>query len=115
MHARGAIYLYPADVREGYHRGRLRLVYEANPVGFIIEQAGGRASTGREPLLEMTPASLHERTALVFGARAEVERIEQYHNEDNHLQFDAPLIRTMCELSRDLVGSRITPSTHFTA
>ena len=44
--ARGGIYMYPADVRDGYHRGRLRLVYEANPVAFLIEQAGGGASTG---------------------------------------------------------------------
>jgi fructose-1,6-bisphosphatase len=91
---RGGVFMYPRDRKDLTKNGRLRLLYEANPIGFIIEQAGGRASTGREPLLEMTPASLHERTALVFGARAEVERIERYHNEYNDFEFDAPLFGT---------------------
>jgi fructose-1,6-bisphosphatase I/sedoheptulose-1,7-bisphosphatase len=91
---RGGVFMYPRDRKDLTKNGRLRLLYEANPIGFIIEQAGGRASTGREPLLEVTPASLHERTALVFGARAEVERIERYHTEYNDFEFDAPLFGT---------------------
>lgn len=91
---RGGVFMYPRDRKDLTKNGRLRLLYEANPIGFIIEQAGGRASTGREPLLEVTPAGLHERTALVFGARDEVERIERYHDEYNDFEFDAPLFGT---------------------
>jgi fructose-1,6-bisphosphatase I/sedoheptulose-1,7-bisphosphatase len=61
--------------------GRLRLLYEANPVGMIMEQAGGRASTGEQPVLGVVPTSLHQRIGLVFGSRNEVERIERYHRE----------------------------------
>jgi fructose-1,6-bisphosphatase I len=76
---RGGVYLYPGDARQGYRNGRLRLVYEANPIAFLIEQAGGRASTGRDPILDRVPRLLHERAPLTFGACAEVERIERYH------------------------------------
>jgi fructose-1,6-bisphosphatase len=91
---RGGVFMYPRDRKDLTKPGRLRLLYEANPIGFIIEQAGGRASTGREPLLEITPTSLHERIGMVFGARAEVERIENYHRENNDFEFDAPLFGT---------------------
>jgi fructose-1,6-bisphosphatase I/sedoheptulose-1,7-bisphosphatase len=86
--------MYPRDRKDLSAPGRLRLLYEANPIGFIIEQAGGRASTGREPVLEVTPRGLHERIGLVFGARVEVERIEHYHQENNDFEFDAPLFGT---------------------
>jgi fructose-1,6-bisphosphatase I len=76
---RGGIYLYPADARSGYHDGRLRLIYEGNPLAFLMEQAGGRASTGRARVLDRVPQKLHERTPLIFGSRAEVERLERYH------------------------------------
>jgi fructose-1,6-bisphosphatase I/sedoheptulose-1,7-bisphosphatase len=56
-------------------------VHECNPLGFIIEQAGGRASTGRQPLLGQKPTGLQQRVPLVFGSRHEVERIERYHRE----------------------------------
>jgi fructose-1,6-bisphosphatase I/sedoheptulose-1,7-bisphosphatase len=56
-------------------------MYEANPIGMIMEQAGGRASTGYEPILTVKPSSLHQRIGLVFGSREEVELIERYHNE----------------------------------
>jgi fructose-1,6-bisphosphatase I / sedoheptulose-1,7-bisphosphatase len=91
---RGGVFMYPRDRKDLSTPGRLRLLYEANPIGFIVEQAGGRASTGREPVLEVTPRSLHERIGLIFGARAEVERIERYHVENNDFEFDAPLFGT---------------------
>jgi fructose-1,6-bisphosphatase I len=76
---RGGVYLYPGDARQGYRNGRLRLIYGANPIAFLMEQAGGQASTGRERILDRVPRLLHERVALVFGAREEVEWIERYH------------------------------------
>ncbi len=88
---RGGVFMYPRDRKDLTRAGRMRLLYEANPIGFIVEQAGGRASTGREPLLELTPSSLHERIGLIFGARGEVERIERYYREYNDFEFDAPL------------------------
>ncbi|MBI3434832.1 MAG: class 1 fructose-bisphosphatase [Proteobacteria bacterium] len=76
---RGGVYLYPGDARQGYRNGRLRLLYEANPIAFLMEQAGAAASTGREAVLDYMPGSLHERVPFVFGAREEVERLERYH------------------------------------
>jgi len=76
---RGGVFLYPADTREPRQAGRLRLLYECNPVAFLIEQAGGRASTGRERILDVEPTDLHQRVPLIFGSREEVERIEQYY------------------------------------
>jgi len=76
---RGGIYLYPGDARQGYRSGRLRLLYEANPIAFLMEQAGASASTGRERILDRMPRLLHERVPLIFGAREEVQRIERYH------------------------------------
>ena len=91
---RGGVFLYPRDEREKSRSGRLRLLYEANPIGMVIEQAGGRASTGYGPVLEVEPASLHQRTGFVFGARREVERIETYHRDYNERPYDAPLFGT---------------------
>jgi fructose-1,6-bisphosphatase I/sedoheptulose-1,7-bisphosphatase len=78
---RGGVFMYPKDTRDPNRPGRLRLLYEANPIGFIMEQAGGRASTGREPVLGVQPTALHQRIGLVFGSKNEVERIERYHAE----------------------------------
>ena len=78
---RGGVFLYPRDTRDTTRAGRLRLMYECNPIGMIIEQAGGRASTGESPVLDVTPSALHQRIGFVFGAREEVERIERYHRE----------------------------------
>nr|WP_156417872.1 class 1 fructose-bisphosphatase [Aureimonas sp. AU4] len=69
---RGGIYIYPGDRRPGYAEGRIRLVYEANPVGFCAEQAGGAASDGLQPILDIVPTHLHQRTPVVFGSREEV-------------------------------------------
>jgi len=78
---RGGVYAYPGDSREGYRSGRLRLVYEANPIAMLMEQAGGAASTGRERILDRLPRMLHERVPLVFGSREEVVRLERHHIE----------------------------------
>jgi fructose-1,6-bisphosphatase I/sedoheptulose-1,7-bisphosphatase len=78
---RGGVYLYPRDTKDPARAGRLRLLYEANPVGMLIEQAGGAASTGRTRILDIEPESLHQRVPVIFGSRAEVERIERYHAE----------------------------------
>lgn len=88
---RGGVFLYPRDNRATARSGKLRLLYEANPIGFLIEQAGGRASTGDQPVLEVQPTSLHQRTGLIFGSRPEVERIERYHRDYNVRPFAAPL------------------------
>jgi fructose-1,6-bisphosphatase I / sedoheptulose-1,7-bisphosphatase len=88
---RGGVFLYPRDTREASRHGRLRLLYEANPIAFLIEQAGGRASTGRQPMLGVSPTALHQRVGLVFGSRHEVERIERYHREPARQDSAAPL------------------------
>jgi fructose-1,6-bisphosphatase I/sedoheptulose-1,7-bisphosphatase len=90
---RGGVFLYPRDDRASARRGKLRLLYEANPIGFLIEQAGGRATNGDRPILDVEPESIHQRTGLMFGSRAEVERIEAYHRDHNRRPFDAPLFR----------------------
>ncbi len=93
---RGGVFLYPADSKSPAQKGRLRLLYEANPIGFIVEQAGGRASTGRKRVMEIVPTTLHQRVPLVFGSSNEVERIERYHEEGDESdqagpRFDASL------------------------
>ena len=88
---RGGVFLYPRDNKDASKPGRLRLLYEANPIGFIIEQAGGRASTGRQPVLAVQPSSLHQRIGLVFGSRHEVDRIERYHNDMQPVEMHDPL------------------------
>lgn len=88
---RGGVFLYPRDTRDPGKPGRLRLLYEANPIGMVIEQAGGRASTGREPMLSVRPTALHQRIAVVFGSKHEVERIERYHREPAAVKDDNPL------------------------
>jgi fructose-1,6-bisphosphatase I/sedoheptulose-1,7-bisphosphatase len=88
---RGGVFMYPRDRKDLSKPGRLRLLYEANPIGFLIEQAGGRASTGHEPILQVQPQAAHERIGFVFGSRNEVERIERYHRDHNEFAYDAPL------------------------
>lgn len=88
---RGGVFMYPRDTKDPAKPGRLRLLYEANPVGFIMEQAGGRASTGRQAILEVQPTSLHQRIGLVFGSKHEVERIERYHAEPAKTELHNPL------------------------
>lgn len=76
--SRGGVFLYPSDARKGYAEGRLRLVYEVNPIAFIIEQAGGAGTTGTKRLLEIEPSGIHQRTPMIFGSRREVARVERY-------------------------------------
>lgn len=79
---RGGVFLYPRDTKDPTREGRLRLLYEANPIAMLVEQAGGRATTGRERVLEVKPTDLHQRIGFIFGSPEEVERIERYHVED---------------------------------
>jgi fructose-1,6-bisphosphatase I/sedoheptulose-1,7-bisphosphatase len=88
---RGGVFMYPRDTKDPSKPGRLRLLYEANPIGFVMEQAGGRASTGRQPMLGVQPSSLHQRIGLVFGSKNEVERIERYHHEPSAVEDISPL------------------------
>lgn len=74
----GGVYLYPRDDRRGYHNGRLRLVYEANPIALLMEQAGGRATDGIEAILDIPPESLHQHIPLVFGSADDVTTIARY-------------------------------------
>lgn len=78
---RGGVFMSPRDMRDPEKPGRMRLLCEANPIAFLVEQAGGAASTGRQRLLELTPHRLHQRVPVIFGSRNEVERIERYHWE----------------------------------
>ncbi|MBK0392191.1 class 1 fructose-bisphosphatase [Ramlibacter algicola] len=78
---RGGIFLYPWDKREPDKPGKLRLMYEANPMSWLVEQAGGAATNGRERILDLKPGKLHERVAVVLGSRNEVERVTRYHLE----------------------------------
>ncbi|MGH9071407.1 MAG: class 1 fructose-bisphosphatase [Acidimicrobiales bacterium] len=92
---RGGVFLYPADSKDLAKAGKLRLLYEVNPISFIIEQAGGLASTGRERVMEVAPTGLHQRVPFVFGSSSEVQRIEAYHRDDaNGRDFDASLFNT---------------------
>ena len=77
--ARGGIFMYPRDAREGYREGRLRLMYEGNPMAFLVEQAGGAATNGRQRILDIEPRKLHERVAVFLGSQSEVERVTSYH------------------------------------
>ena len=78
---RGGVFLYPWDKREPDKPGKLRLMYEANPMAFLVEQAGGAATNGRERILDITPDKLHERVSVVLGSKNEVERVTAYHQE----------------------------------
>ncbi len=88
---RGGVFMYPRDSKDPSKNGRLRLLYEANPIGFVMEQAGGRASTGRQPTLGVKPTELHQRIGLIFGSKNEVERIERYHHEPATHDAGTPL------------------------
>jgi fructose-1,6-bisphosphatase len=93
---RGGLFMYPKDSKNPDKPGRLRLLYEANPMALIIEQAGGSASAGRGRILDLVPSELHQRVPLILGCKAEVERIEQYHIEhDQGLDriYSSPLFK----------------------
>ncbi len=95
---RGGIFMYPKDTKDPSKPGRLRLLYEANPISFIIEQAGGLSTTGRQRLMEVQPEELHQRVPFIFGSKEEVERIVRYHSDyaegREPESFDSPLFST---------------------
>ena len=102
---RGGVFLCPREKRENTNVGPTRLLYAANPIGLLIEQAWGRSSTGRAGVLDVPPASLHEGIGFIFGSREEVERIERYHAEDaNNAGADLPLFQTR-GLFRDSIAA----------
>lgn len=76
---KGGVYLYPGDARHGYEDGRLRLVYEANPIAMLVDQAGGKTTNGTDNILALVPKELHQRTPLTFGSAEEVEIVKSYH------------------------------------
>jgi fructose-1,6-bisphosphatase I/sedoheptulose-1,7-bisphosphatase len=89
---RGGVFMYPRDTKDPSKPGRLRLLYECNPIGMLIEQAGGRASNGTGPMLQVKPQAPHQRIGFVFGSKEEVERIERYHAEPPPAkEFETPL------------------------
>lgn len=90
------MFLYPTDSKDPGMPGRLRLMYEGNPIAFVVEQAGGRASTGHGRVMDVTPQHLHQRVPLIFGSTSEVERIERYHAEAaaTSKDFDGSLFNT---------------------
>jgi len=78
---RGGIFMYPWDKREPNKPGKLRLMYEANPMSWLVEQAGGAATNGHQRILDVQPTLLHERVSVILGSKNEVERVTQYHQE----------------------------------
>jgi fructose-1,6-bisphosphatase I len=77
---RGGIFMYPWDKREPEKAGKLRLMYEANPMSWLIEQAGGASTNGKERILDLQPTKLHERVSVMLGSKNEVERVTSYHS-----------------------------------
>ena len=77
---RGGIFMYPKDTKDPNKEGRLRLMYEANPMSFLVEQAGGASSTGRQRILDIQPQGLHQRVPVILGSKREVERVASYHS-----------------------------------
>jgi fructose-1,6-bisphosphatase I len=81
--SRGGVFMYPADKRTPDRPGKLRLMYEANPMAFIVEQAGGAATDGAQRILDIVPTSLHQRVPVFLGSKNEVDRVTRYHSEKN--------------------------------
>ncbi|MQY52045.1 class 1 fructose-bisphosphatase [Rhodocyclus tenuis] len=101
---RGGVFMYPRDTKDPSKPGRLRLMYEANPMAMIIEQAGGLASTGRQQILTIAPDSLHQRVPVILGSRAEVERLVRYHDEYDRGEdkpYSSPLFGTRSLFASD--------------
>ena len=76
---RGGVFMYPWDKREPHKAGKLRLMYEANPMSWLIEQAGGAATNGKQRILDLQPSQLHERVSVMLGSKNEVDRVTSYH------------------------------------
>ena len=93
---RGGLFMYPRDSKDPGLDGRAHLLYEANPMAMIVEQAGGAASTGRTRLLDVKPSEIHQRVPVILGSREEVERLVAYHADENHERepaFSTPLFQ----------------------
>ncbi|MGA8676310.1 MAG: class 1 fructose-bisphosphatase [Candidatus Acidiferrales bacterium] len=88
---RGGVFLYPGDQRQGYTKGRLRLIYEASPIAFLAEQAGGSCTDTVQRILDIKPREWHARTPIVFGSNAAVRRISQYHTDPQFSAERSPL------------------------
>jgi fructose-1,6-bisphosphatase len=91
---RGGIFMYPKETRDPSRPGRLHLLHEANPMSFIVEQAGGASSTGRGSILEVQPTSLAQRAPLILGSKNEVQRVERYHDDALEEVFTSPLFNS---------------------
>ncbi len=94
---RGGLLIHPRAEKDAAEYGGLRVLYEANPMAMIVEEAGGAASNGRERILDLVPASLHACVPVILGSRLEVERLERYHqthDSGEELAFDTPLFNT---------------------
>ena len=87
----GGVYLYPRDARPGYENGRVRYLYEAAPIAYLMEKAGGGATDGVNAILDRTPKHLHQRTPFIFGSSEKVERIVRYHTDPDMVQETSPL------------------------
>jgi fructose-1,6-bisphosphatase I len=83
---RGGVFFYPLDAKIKAKGGKLRVMYEANPMAFIVEQAGGAATTGRARILELQPTALHQRVPVFLGSKNEVEVATHYHREADSAQ-----------------------------
>jgi fructose-1,6-bisphosphatase I len=92
--SRGGVFLYPSDLRKAYESGRLRLIYEAAPIAFLVEQAGGLAIDGMHRILDRVPSELHQRTPLIFGSAEKVARVQNYYTDPGFSRDQSPLFRT---------------------
>lgn len=78
--SRGGVFMYPWDKRDPKKAGKLRLMYEANPMSFLVEQAGGASINGTQTIMDLQPTGLHERVSVMLGSKEEIERLRQYHS-----------------------------------
>jgi len=78
--SRGGVFMYPWDQREPHKPGKLRLMYEANPMSFLVEQAGGASTNGNELIMDLQPTDLHERVSIMLGSKEEIDRLQHYHS-----------------------------------
>jgi fructose-1,6-bisphosphatase I/sedoheptulose-1,7-bisphosphatase/fructose-1,6-bisphosphatase I len=93
---RGGVFMYPKDTKDPSKPGRLRLMYEANPMSMVVEQAGGKASTGRGRILDVQPDQIHQRVPVILGSSEEVDRIVGYHeafDKGEDKAFSSPLFK----------------------
>jgi fructose-1,6-bisphosphatase I len=78
--SRGGVFIYPWDKRDPKKAGKLRLMYEANPMSFLVEQAGGVSINGTQTIMDLEPTDLHERVSVMLGSEEEIDRLKRYHS-----------------------------------